>query len=562
MDQLDDLMSGTSPRISLEPDTNMLAFTISNYVYVRDMIHDMFQMMDDVVGFSSKHFFLVAIDQQSAELACKYGYPVVMWKANEINIQNAVANSKLIFSHELVKRGIDFFFTEMDVWWIRSPKPKLIDFQKRHVGDQNSMDHVGKHYYVSGHQNNPDKPNIGVFAAKADVYSEEYFRVCLDIISQQPNTHDQFIMNHVHELFSDNYHGREFNHRVSRYEGEVKFPKVQYPFQGLMFSPHEIVADERPTTTQLTLAIHTLCSKPLQFPVGKQMNAKELGVYYGFHSHPPEISEANAVAAGYYDRSGNYRRYLWLNTEVRNNFYSHVNPKNLKHMLTMEWTLAILMAIARKTNRILVLPQIFNAHHDAGTYFTWSIMDFSNVTEIVDLRETNFLTNPKAWRRRNKSADYWPFESVVDTGLFQSVDGDKNKTMIYTQFSDRSSIVSNTVWNSTVPEHEWLDAWVGSLSASPEFDSAEVLLVNPDLFIDRSTSEASFKRLRAWQQQEKGPIHTKLQPIGRMEKEVLKIHDMLGWCWGRDKGFRQTGNKIRATDSCFGLGKPRDSKIN
>lgn len=566
MEQLDELMSGRSPRISREHDTNMVAFTISDYVYVRDMIHDMFQMMDNVVGFSNQHFLLVAIDQQSVKLACKYGYPVVMWKANENNVQNAVANSKLILSHELVKRGIDFFFTEMDVFWIRSPKQNLMDFQKRHDGDYtNTMDHVGKHYYVSGHQNNPNKHNIGVFAAKADAYTEEYFRVCLDIIHQQPHTHDQFIMNHVHQLFRDTYHGRTFNRRASRYEGEVHFPELKYPFEGLVFSPHEIVADERPTTTQLTLAIHTLCSTPLQFPIGKQMNAKELGAYYGFQSQPPGTPrESNAVAAGYYDRSGKYRRYLWLNTELRNNFYSHVNPKNLRHTLSMEWTLAILMALARKTNRILVLPQIFNANFDAGTYFAWSIMDFSKVTEIVDIRETNFLTNPKAWRKEENASgtDYWPFETVVDTALFQSVDGDKNSTMIYTQFSDRSSIVSNTLWNSHVPEHEWLDAWVGSLSVNPEYDSAEVLLVNPDAFIDRITSETMFKRLRAWQEKkETENNNTKLPPIGRMEQEVLEIYDMLGWCWGRDKGFQQTGNKISATNSCFGIGKPRGSKI-
>eukprot|EP00535_Pseudo-nitzschia_heimii_P011549 CAMPEP_0197195814 /NCGR_PEP_ID=MMETSP1423-20130617/31889_1 /TAXON_ID=476441 /ORGANISM="Pseudo-nitzschia heimii, Strain UNC1101" /LENGTH=303 /DNA_ID=CAMNT_0042649559 /DNA_START=81 /DNA_END=989 /DNA_ORIENTATION=+ len=118
IEQLDALLSGDSPKLTPEPETNMIAFTISDYSYVQDMLHEVFQMMDDVVGFSRQHFFLVAIDQQSAAMACSYGYTVVLWKADD-NLKDAVANTKLILSLDLVKRGIDFFFSEMDVWWIR-----------------------------------------------------------------------------------------------------------------------------------------------------------------------------------------------------------------------------------------------------------------------------------------------------------------------------------------------------------------------------------------------------------------------------------------------------------
>ncbi len=555
MEQLDGLLSGNSPRIIPEPETNMVAFTISDYAYVRDMLHDVFQMMDDVVGFSNKHFFLLAIDQRSAELACRYGYSVVFWKADEKNLQHTVANTKLSFSYELVKRGIDFFFTEMDVWWIRSPKPNLVDFQKRHDG---TKDNIGKHFYVSGHQNNYGSTNIGVYAAKADKFTNEYFRLCLDILNEKPETHDQYVMKDIQRLFMNTYHGKDYElHKAYKPDGPPKTPKVQYPFEALMFSPHEIVADERPTTTQVTLAIHTLNAKPLQAPQGKQMKAKELGVYYGFHS---DTSDANAPAAGYYDRNGEHRRYLWLDTEVRNNFFSLVNTNSYHSKQTLEWTMAILIAIARKTNRILVLPQIFNAVFDAGTYYAWAMMDYSNVTEMVDFRETNFLTNPKAWRRRNVNAgddDFWPFESVASTALFKSVH-DENKTMIYLQISDKSSIVSQKVWKSTVPEYDWLDTWMGSLSAFPGFDSAEVLLVNPDLLMDRDTSKIWFRRLKKWQKaiQEKGSKD--VPPIGRMEQEVLEIYDLLGWCWDKERreGFRNTGSKITASDSCYGRGIP------
>ena len=140
-----------------EPDTQMLAFTIADYSYLQDMLHDLYQMMDEVVGFGPQNVLLVALDQKSVELACRYGYPVVWWnnknnpttstdgeeddENTETNqdkatnkketLRDAVANTKIVLSHELVKRGIDFFFTEMDVWWIQSPKPQLIQFQQQ-----------------------------------------------------------------------------------------------------------------------------------------------------------------------------------------------------------------------------------------------------------------------------------------------------------------------------------------------------------------------------------------------------------------------------------------------
>eukprot|EP00531_Pseudo-nitzschia_arenysensis_P009158 CAMPEP_0116118414 /NCGR_PEP_ID=MMETSP0329-20121206/2091_1 /TAXON_ID=697910 /ORGANISM="Pseudo-nitzschia arenysensis, Strain B593" /LENGTH=760 /DNA_ID=CAMNT_0003612039 /DNA_START=284 /DNA_END=2566 /DNA_ORIENTATION=- len=549
-EQLDILLAGDSPRIVPEPDTNMVAFTVSDYAYIKDMIHDMFQMMDDVVGFAKEHFFLIAIDRKSAELACRYGYPVVLWKADENNLRDAVANTKLIVSHDLVKRGINFFFTEMDVWWIRSPKPKLVDFQTSH----NDKSDSGKHLYFSGHQYDYRQTNIGVFAVMANEFTEEYFRVCLDLLNEKPETHDQFVMQQVQNLFTELYNGKDmkFGKQQFKPEGAPKTPDIKHPFKSLMFSPHEIVADERPTTTHKTLAIHTLCGSPLQAPHGKIMNAKELGVYYGFRSYPKGTPSGNPTSSGYYVRRGEKRRYLWLDSELRNNFYSFSDSNHYQIKAPFEWTMAILIAIARKTDRILVLPQVFQR---AGVYFAWTLMDYSGVSDIVDFRETNFLNNPKAWRNGGVGTDQWPFESVVNTAMFEAVD-EKNTISIYTQVSDRSKIVSKKVWKSTERDSlQWLDAWVGSLSAIPELDSAEVLLVNPDLLMENYINESFKKRLKKRGQiiKAKGEDHKDTPSIGTFTQEVLEIYSLLGWCW--DMGFRNTANKVSASNSCYGVGK-------
>ncbi len=554
MEQLDELMSGDSPRIIPEPDTNMVAFTISDYGYVRDMLHDVFQMMESIVGFSNKHFFLVAIDQRSAELACKYGYSVVMWKADKDSLRDAVANTKVILSHELIKRGVDFFFTEMDVWWIRSPKPNLVDFQKRHDDDKSdNKDHAKKHVYFSGHQNNFNAPNIGVYAVKADDYSEEYFRVCLDILNKKPETHDQHVMAEVHRLFQHTYDklGYKFGGNFKP-DGPPDAPVIEHPFKALYFSPHEVVADERPMTTHLTLAIHTLNGMPLQAPHGKKMVAKELGVYYGFHSHP-HSENGDIASAGYYNRNGAHRRYLWLDTDIRTNFYSIAQPGRYHNHMVFEWTMAILIAIARKTNRILILPQVFDADMDAGTYYAWTMMDYSKVTDIVDFRETNFLTNPKSWNRETDSD--WPFETIASTAFFRAADGG-DRLSIYTQVSNQSATAykkawATPAWNTNIRPSDYLDAWIGSLSAVPELDAAEVLLVNPDVFMQGDKTWQLASRLMNWKKSTEE--NKEAPPIGRMEKQVLEIYDSLGWCWG-DSAFRHTANKVSASDSCYGIG--------
>lgn len=612
-EQLDVMLSGESPRIVPEPDTNMVAFTISDYSYVKDMIHDIFQMMDETVGFSPKNFFLVAIDQRSVELSCRYGYPVVLWKADEGNLKDAVANTKVFISHELVKRGIDFFFTEMDVWWIHSPKSNLIDFQNRHYNQLESKDHNqhqnDKHIYFSGHQNNYNAPNIGVYAVKADEYSEEYFRLCLDILEKKPDTHDQWVLAEVHRLFDHTYRNMTYKFGGNfEPDGPPETPTVQYPFSAKMFSPHEIVADERPMPTHQTLAIHTLNCAPLQMPHGKKMIAKELGAYYGFKTTHPGIHKndsdsttpfsdrpSGADNAGYYERSGEiYRKYLWLDGELRSNFYSIAHQDRYHDKSVLRWNMAILIAIARKTNRILVLPQIFDADMDAGTYFLWTMMDYSKVNDMVDFRETNFISNPKAWRSSGGSGsggpvgedgEPWPFESVVNTALFRAEDG--YDISIYTQVSNRSSVVSKRVWKANLHEHDRLDAWIGSLSTVSELESAEVLLVNPDMMMDTGYLDGVVHRVATYKnvidernkdiandnentspdaeqsissnrridkQDDSWKRH--LPPVGRFELEILEIYDLLRWCW--DTGMQHTVSKVSASDSCYGIGEWSD----
>jgi hypothetical protein len=277
---------------------------------------------------------------------------------------------------EFVKRGLAFFFTEMDVWWIESPKPSLKAFQQ-----QKEDDLVGNHLYFSAHQNNPWAANIGVYAAKANKYTQEYFAHCIDALKQRPETHDQLVMQQVHLAFENALNNQtfEFGGYWGKDVSPPPVPKVNWPFKGRFWSPHDIAADERPLPTRETMAIHTLCHLPLLNPHGKKMIARELGVYYGFRTdatsyfvvgvdgsgfNNKDVSES----AGYYTRIGDHhRRYVALDGPLRTNLYTMSRIEIYQNHVAFQWTVTLLMVIARWSNRILILPQVTISAMDAGS---------------------------------------------------------------------------------------------------------------------------------------------------------------------------------------------------
>ncbi|KAG7359217.1 nucleotide-diphospho-sugar transferase [Nitzschia inconspicua] len=544
-DQLDEMLA--SGRLSMEPDTNMVAFTISDYTYSQDMLHDMFQMMEHVVGFSPRHFFLVAIDVGTVEMACRHGYPVLFWKESTDNnegLRDAVANTKLFFSFELVNRGIDFFFSEMDVWWMKSPKTSLKAFQ-----DLGKDITIGNHLYFSSHQNNPGAANIGVYAAKATDRTKEYFRTCIDLLKQRPETHDQLVMHQVVKLYSNALHNQSFELWGNWGEkGPPPAPSVKLPFQARFWGPHDIVADERPMPTLETMAIHTLCHVPLLNPHGKKMIAREIGAYYGFVTDPNVLHKDGPVQktsnmAGYYARTGSsYRRYLVLDSSLRTNLYS-TSPAHVYHKpLFFQWIVAVLLTLAKWTDRIFILPQIFMAHNDAGSYFSWNMMDYSKLNDFIDTRECNFLSNPKSWT----NDDDWPFVSAAVTAFL--LDEETNNATIYSQVTNRSEIISRHAWEiRALAETNMFDAFAASLLSSDSIQDAELLLVNPDFMLRQSFIYRLGHRSRLYR--------AGRREVGNFERDVFEIYDLLSWCW--EEGSQHSVSRTSASHSCYTKGQKR-----
>jgi UDP-galactopyranose mutase len=501
-------------RLQREEITNMVAFTISDIKYTIDMLHDVFEMNDNIVGFENS-FFLVAIDEATLELSCTYGYPVVAWSSVKADstqeLKHAVANTKFEVSLELINIGYNFLFYEMDVWFVKSPKDIIREY---HQDSERDM-------LASSHQNCVMCINIGVYSITANERTKEYFELCILMALESPGTHDQWIMRQLQDLAKRTRN----NETITRFESmwdpipETNPPPMKNPIRFGSFNAHEIVANERPVPTTDTIAIHTLAGGPLRDPFGKKILAKELGAWYGF--------EGPNGDGGYYRRTGERRRYLWMDGHLPNTYNIMQNwefdPWEGQIFLEVQafrYTIAALLALARRTGRIFVMPKLLGGH---GVHYLWTVLDFQPVDEMgIDYREANFPHNPKSWHSESE-----PFQSVARTALGPIQDAGKERTM-YVQLPNTASGFGGDDADEG-PVHAWkfeegikdstaLDAWWALHTAIVEVDSAELLLVNPHI-INRDYAKRLDKK------------QTDGDALSIAEQEIVDVHSRLRWCF-------------------------------
>jgi hypothetical protein len=476
--------------MKLSRSLNHVAYTMSDIAYAKHMIHDVFSMAYETVGFPDS-FFMVAIDDETVELGCRYGYPVLP-SPQSGHLENRVKLTKFQVSLDLLKRGQDFLFFEMDVWFFRSMLPMI----KNQFGDM----------LCSSHQNAPLGMNIGVYAVNANNGTLEYFQHCLDVAVQY-DIHDQKLMQQLQVVSKSQRFGESV---------PAHFPNVT--FKNHIFietlGSHEIASSEWPRLTPNTIAIHPLSSRPLMGPHGKMQIAKELGVYFGSH--------------GYYSSKG---RYLWL--DQLDNSYSMV--MNFQHMgwgtyhdgRAMKWTMATLIAIAKRTNRIWVIPKI---QADIGRHFLWKMLDMQVVEDLgVEVRESSFLNNPKLSE----------FPSVSRTAVGE-------RKMFWQEDTKMPQ-----VWQ--LEKEQQLDSWFSLIDGI----ESNALLVNPHvidaLWPDRFRQTA-----------------TAITPV---EKEVYDIYVKLKWCsfdcrlangncymdWSSEFWNQQRLSGASAAHDCYGKGIETDA---
>lgn len=102
----------------------------------------------------------------------------------------------------------------------------------------------------------------------------------------------------------------------------------------------------------------------------------------------------------------------------------------------MKWTIAMMITLAKHTNRILVLPRILA---DLGRHYLWEILDLQVLENLgVEVRETSFLNNPKLlefptvsrtavgagrifWQEDDQVPKFWQIEEKHEMDTFFSL---------------------------------------------------------------------------------------------------------------------------------------------
>ena len=511
-EQLDAVLSKLQP----VPEIDMIAFTMTDEKYSRDMLVDVWEMNNEIMGFRDAFFFL-ALDKFTLRLACEFGYPVIAAPALTVNqgeagdLKSLVQSTKFMVSRALVDRMQSFFFFEMDCWFLKSP----IDALKSQKAD----------YLVSSHQWNPTGGNIGIYSVKANEATQEFFRHLVEYSALSPNTHDQVAMNDFASYADRLRRGAKVSdvakEHLSRWDPIPEtMPTFKSPISREFFGPHEMVASPHPVPTETTIAIHTLDNAPLQPPHGKKMLAKELGAYTGFVGTPEE------TGGGYYKRTGSRRRYLMMDGRVLGG-YSTIQ-KNVYHdFLQLQWHIAILVAMARRTDRIFVLPRVAADFH---VFFLWANLDMESLEFLVDVRETNFPSNKKAWY-----SDTEPFKSAARVALFSGAKRNE-EGRLFAQIPESDDFFA---W-SIEDDAQKADGLFGLVSASPELHDAEALFFNP------AFTQSGWDR-RIAEREKKGHLST-------AEKEILYVFDRLKWC-GTNYERDRPAVKHSSSHDCYGKGK-------
>ncbi len=501
----------------LKDTYNMIAFTMADEAYSKDMLHDVYEMNNDIVGFQNA-FFIVAMDTFTSNMACEYGYPVVAMMVNDDDKNNdaddlkaMVQSTKVYISKLLVQKGQPFLFYEMDVWFLRSPIQLLHQHMKTEYD-----------FLCSTHQWNPGELNIGFYASMANAGTINYFNDSLNIIKENPLAHDQKIM---HAVADDNTATLE-NRTVEDHNNcgwcgheSISFPGVKptHPIRVGRLDPHVVVSSMYPVPTEGTVALHTLADMPLKGPFGKQMVAKELGVWYGFGK--------TTSRAGYYHREDEYRRYLLLENSGTRGGQSFIQREGYHDPSSFHRQIAILATLAKATNRILILPQVLGDYHAQPL---WLYLDMESLEKLdIMYRETNFVYNKKSWWSHTN-----PFRSVTQMSTVESLDEIQllTTTLAEEGYTTAAS-VSDRIPRSVLKVDDPLLAFLKVASEHPKAKMSEALFVNLSYFQGgNGTSDA-----------------------------VQKVYDSLSWCeWGigpSSKHNAVSATRVGSTNHCYGKGE-------
>ncbi|KAJ1452937.1 hypothetical protein M885DRAFT_525622 [Pelagophyceae sp. CCMP2097] len=525
-----------------------VAWTMTNKAYGEAMLHEVVDMASTTAGFEDR-FFVVALDLETLRAAAAAGFRAVSApddvsrtaKNGNERLRHAVQHSKYFVSLWLVRNHVDFFFFEMDVWFVR-PAQDIVDALARSPIVQDRVLRIAEstwpHRYergvvgplqmiVAAAQNRPTAANIGVFAAVASDATREFFEAWLAEALTRPSAHDQLLFHHLLT-----YSRMTADGKVAEGKPRLQTPKkpVFHAFIPVFIGACSIL----PIPNEKTVFVHTLGNTPLKAQHGKMVHAKELAVWHGMGS--PSVG-GSPLATYYGAGAHSGTRYVALDGPLGGSI-SLCDETGYHNVRFVKAKVALLVLVAAMTDRVVILPKVVIDYH---AYFLWTLLDVESLVPLtIGWRETNFVANRRSWHNRTH-----PWRSVAALNLEREVVG------IYRQDEAGAEAMEWFKLRRDKRSPSWQSTHLDELSAALNVaGDAEVLLVNAAFisgeFVAALANCATFAEMRGPQCKGRG-----------MPSLLAAVYYKLKWCvltfglqTGRRLSDRIVGSALRDCARC------------
>lgn len=275
----------------------------------------------------------------------------------------------------------------------------------RHTTTRNAMESASADIAIGLHQENAFDPNAGLYLVRATDASRWLWRTMAAYLVKYPETWDQDLLGCLlrrhspHGYLNSRAGCQTITTNDSSISGGAMAASSGFPHNVslLVISNDVVVAASRPTVMRDTVAVHILTDKPLTSSRGKIWLAKELHLWEGA-GHYYNIGRVHeATPSG---QRPEQRRYLAYDGGVMstNSIYMFHDLRSCQAVLLHMATIALI------TNRILVLPSVFDAQrHVYGAQF----LDLKSLEVLgVEWRESSFLHNQKINFGRDASVSH------------------------------------------------------------------------------------------------------------------------------------------------------------
>eukprot|EP00854_Cymbomonas_tetramitiformis_P003048 gene3048-3873_t len=459
------LANGSSP--------NLIAFTIIDANYA-DMANEIVSMAH--IGDFRDGLLFVTLDSVGYIAGCRAGVPTVSVEqdvrnrskagavqfakfkitAKLLNLQKTFNLRALRLKREHQVR-LPVLFFEADVWMVKSLSPLFLA--------------PSVHIFFPVHLDNPMYVNIGVWFARPQRGTADFFEGVADHLELHPDQFDQDAVNCFlrRGMLIPNPTSTipQSNKCITEKQNCcVKFgipPESPWRVRARALSAEHVVCSDRPVYSGHAYAVHVLTSAPLTNAKSKKLFARETGLWVG-HS-------------GYYDNSN--RRFLALDGAIIGSRHEGVYAKNEMERAQ----LLFLIAVAAVTNRTLIFPPMYSKFHTA---YAWEHLDLDTIP--IDWRPSSFFQHakfqvgaqkhlyPLAVVKARAAAvgwSVWGSALSLETALQRMNHGTR-----HLPFQDRYPKISN-MWNWTrASKSDPMAALWGALLREPALYESGLLVIN------------------------------------------------------------------------------------